>query len=72
MAEKTSEALSLEAKFDKLDEIVEALEGDNVSLEKSFELYKQGMDYIKECNEEISAVEQKVLLLKENGETDEF
>lgn len=67
-----SEKLSLEEKFDKLDEIVEALENEDVSLEKSFELYKQGMDYLKECNEEISTVEQKVLQLKDNGETDDF
>ena len=67
-----SEKLTLEEKFNKLDEIVEALENEEVSLEKSFELYKQGMDYLKECNEEISIVEQKVLQLKDNGDTDEF
>lgn len=66
------EKLTLEEKFAKLDSIVKELEGTDISLEKSFDLYKQGMDFVKECNDEIETVEKKVLLLKDNGETNDF
>lgn len=69
---KAEEKLSLEERFEQLDSIVEELESNDISLEKSFELYKKGMDYLKECSDEISSVEKKVMQLKDNGETDEF
>lgn len=66
------EKISLEDKFNKLDEIVSKLEEADISLDQSFELYKQGMEYVKECSEELNAVEKKVLQIRNNGETDEF
>ncbi len=59
---------SLETVFEQLDEIVEKLEGENVSLEDSFGLYHKGMDLLKVCNEKIDTIEKKMLILDENGE----
>lgn len=67
MAEQT-----LEAVFEKLDEIVGKLEGDNVSLEESFALYHQGMDMLKVCNDKIDTIEKKMMVLDENGEQHDF
>ena len=67
MAEKT-----LEHVFEELDEIVEKLEGEEVSLEESFALYHKGMDLLKICNEKIDTVEKKMMVLDENGEQHEF
>lgn len=67
MAEQT-----LEAVFEQLDEIVERLEGEGVSLEDSFQLYHKGMDLLKICNEKIDTVEKKMQILDENGEQHEF
>lgn len=67
MAEQT-----LEAVFEQLDEIVEQLEGESVSLEDSFQLYHKGMDLLKICNEKIDTVEKKMQILDENGEEHEF
>ena len=63
---------SLETVFEQLDEIVEKLEGENVSLEDSFGLYHKGMDLLKVCNEKIDTIEKKMLILDENGEQHEF
>lgn len=63
---------SLEAVFGELDEIVNQLEGQEVSLETSFQLYQKGMDLLRICNEKIDAVEKKMLMLDENGEQHEF
>ena len=67
MAEQT-----LETVFEQLDNIVEQLEGDSVSLEESFQLYHQGMDLLKICNDKIETVEKKMMVLDENGEQHEF
>lgn len=58
---------SLEEVFEQLDQIVEQLEGANVSLEDSFRLYHQGMKLLKVCNDKIDTVEKKMLMLDENG-----
>lgn len=58
---------SLEEVFEQLDQIVEQLEGANVSLEDSFGLYHQGMKLLKVCNDKIDTVEKKMLMLDENG-----
>ena len=45
---------------------------DDVSLEKSFDLYNKGMNLLKECGKSIDEVEKKVLVLDEDGSTHEF
>ena len=63
---------SLETVFEQLDEIVEQLEAEDVSLEDSFELYHKGIDLLKVCNEKIDTIEKKMMVLDENGEQHEF
>lgn len=63
---------SLEELFDNLQEVVDQLENEDVSLEESFRLYNEGMILLKKCNETIDTVEKKILVLDENGETHEF
>lgn len=63
---------SLETVFEQLDEIVEQLEAEDVSLEDSFGLYHKGMDLLKVCNEKIDTIEKKMMMLDENGEQHEF
>lgn len=66
------EEQTLEEVFAQLDRIVNQLEGEEVSLETSFQLYHEGMDLLKKCNEKIDAVEKKMLILDEDGEQHEF
>ena len=63
---------SLEELFEDLDQVVSKLEGEDISLEESFQLYQRGMEMLKECNETIDTVEKKVQMLDEDGETHEF
>ena len=62
----------LEKIFEQLDEVVEQLEAEDVSLEDSFGLYHKGMDLLKVCNEKIDTIEKKMMMLDENGEEHEF
>ena len=63
---------TLDQSFEKLEEMIGKLEQEDISLEESFKLYKEGMKLIKACNGKIDKVEKEVLKLNENGELDEF
>lgn len=64
--------MAKEQAFEKLEEMIGDLEQEDISLEESFKLYKEGMKLIKSCNDKIDKVEKEVLKLNENGELDEF
>lgn len=63
---------TLDQAFGKLEEMIGKLEQEDISLEESFQLYKEGMKLIKSCNDRIDKVEKEVLKLNGNGELDEF
>lgn len=64
--------MTLEEKFARLEETVEKLESEDISLEDSFRIYKEGMELLKQCNDEIDKVEKQVMQLNEAGELEEF
>ena len=72
MAKEQEQKLSLEEALGKLDETIARLQSEDVSLEESFSLYKEGMDYVKVCSETIDMVEKKVLMLNQEGSLDEL
>lgn len=66
------EQVPLEELFQNLEEVIGKLEGEDVNLEESFRLYKQGMELLNRCNTVIDTVEKKVLILDDNGNTRQF
>ena len=68
----TEKKENLEEMFDRLDQVIGTLEGEDVSLEEAFGLYDQGMKLTRRCNQTINEVEKKILVLDENGEKHEF
>lgn len=64
--------MTLEQAFEKLEDSIAMLERDDLSLEDSFKIYREGMKLIQTCNDKIDKVEKEVLKLGENGELDEF
>lgn len=70
--EKNTETPALEDMFTDLEEVIGKMEGTDITLEQSFELYNQGMELLKKCNQAIDSVEKKVLVLDEDGDTHEF
>ena len=55
--------MDFEAKVKKLEKIVEQMQTGELSLDKSFELFEQGIKLSKECNRQLSEVENKVKIL---------
>ena len=64
---ETKKERSLEQSMEELEQVMEALNQPEVSLEESFSLYKKGMDLLLECNQAIDKVEKELMILEENG-----
>lgn len=64
--------MTLEDNFLKIEEVIEKLESDDISLEDAFAAYSEGMKLLKDCNCQIDKVEKKVLKLTEDGEMTEL
>ncbi len=70
--EEKKEKFQLEAAFDRVEEVLEKLGDQDVSLEESFTLYREGMQLLKQCNEQIDRVEKQMLEIDEEGNTSGF
>ena len=64
--------ITLEERFSHISDILEKMETKDVSLDESFELYKQGIGEIKEASEMLDTIEKAMLVLNESGEMEEF
>ena len=52
---------TLEQTFERLEDLIGKLEQEDISLEESFKLYKEGMKLVSSCNDRIDKVEKEVL-----------
>lgn len=66
MAEKEK---SLEVSFEELNNIINKLGEEEISLEESFKLYQEGMKLLKQCNNSIDKVEKQLIVLGEEQNT---
>lgn len=64
--------MTIEENFAKIEETIEMLEGEDISLEEAFAAYSEGMKLLKACNEQIDTVEKKVLKLAGDGSLTEL
>ena len=63
---------TIESAFEELNVIITALDKEDVSLEKSFDLYQAGLKLVQYCNDKIEKVEKKIIIVNEAGDVDEF
>ncbi|MBQ2901737.1 MAG: exodeoxyribonuclease VII small subunit [Agathobacter sp.] len=68
-SEKT---VSLEERFEHIEEIIEKMETGDITLDKSFELYKNGLEEIKAANAMLDDIEKAMLVMNEDGSLEEF
>jgi|ETNmetMinimDraft_30_1059905.scaffolds.fasta_scaffold137894_2 exodeoxyribonuclease VII small subunit len=60
--------LKFEEAVTRLEEIVQQLEGETVSLEESLKLFEEGMNLTKLCREELTVAESTIKILSRNSE----
>ncbi len=64
-----SDNILFEDAIARLEQIVRMLDGGNVPLDKSLELYEEGVKLVKICNCRLENAEQKIkVLVEKNGE----
>ena len=59
---------NIEDNFKELDEILEKMQDEDVSLDESFEMYKKGIEIVKDSNEQIEKIEKQIEVLEEDTE----
>ena len=64
--------MTLEEKLAKLDAMTEQLRKEDITLEESFSLYKDGMELIKQCTADIDRVEKQVQILNADGQVTDW
>lgn len=60
--------MKIEENFEKIEKVIAELESPETDLERSFELYEQGMKLLKEAEDGISRVEEKLTVLSRERE----
>ncbi|MBE7023707.1 MAG: exodeoxyribonuclease VII small subunit [Clostridia bacterium] len=65
--------VSFEENLRELEDIVNKLEGGDVSLDEMMQLFESGIAKTRECNERLKKAEQKITVLMKNafGEMEE-
>ena len=67
MNDRQEQARSFEASLEALEQIVRQLESGDLPLEKSLELFEQGIRLSRECQERLSQAERRIeVLLRDN------
>ncbi|MBR1442140.1 MAG: exodeoxyribonuclease VII small subunit [Firmicutes bacterium] len=61
---------SFEQSLERLEEIVENMEKNEMSLDESVKLYKEGIELYTRCAENLGKLEQEVIMLKKTAEGD--
>lgn len=70
--ENNKKEMGLEERFAAIESILNQMEGENVTLDESFELYKKGMEQMKAANQALDQIEKAMLVMNESGELEEF
>ena len=60
--------LKFEDKMKRLQEIVELLDREDTDLDKSIELYKEGLDLSKDLKKQLSSYESQIEEIGDNNE----
>ena len=69
---ENKEEFTVEESFEKLDELLNRLESKDITLDESFELYKKGMEELKNCSKKIDATKKAVMAISSEGNLVEF
>ncbi|MCR5773435.1 MAG: exodeoxyribonuclease VII small subunit [Butyrivibrio sp.] len=66
------EGISVEEAFKRVDDVISAMQEDDITLEESFHKYKEGIDLLKFAGTMIDRVEKEALKISEDGELEVF
>ena len=67
MEEKQTE-MTIEESFDKLDAIINSMQASSLSLQKTFDLYKEGIALVEQCSRKIDKIKCEIEVIGGNQE----
>ena len=60
---------SIEGAFEQLEDIIEQLSSEEISLSDSMDLYKQGVKILDKCSQTLDKTQKEIIILQE-GQND--
>jgi exodeoxyribonuclease VII small subunit len=60
--------MSFEGAVSRLEEIVQKMEDQELSLEESIEIFREGMDLVSFCNKKLDEAERKISIIVKDSE----
>ena len=67
---KTNKNINLEDAFNQLSDIVNEIEQDNLSLDRTMELFEEGMLLTRICQKKLKKAEERVKILLDDNKID--
>ena len=64
----TEKKIDIESTLKQLEKIVAQMEEENLNLEDSLKSYEKGVSLVKEAQESLNKIEEKIQILSENNE----
>ena len=64
--------ITLEQAMSRLEEIIAALENNQISLEKSVDLFQEGIKLSKICSDKLAGIEDKVAKILVDGKLEDL
>lgn len=56
---------TIEQNFEEIEKIIKSMQEEDVTLDKSFELYNQGLRLVKDCTSQIDKIEKQIKIINE-------
>ena len=56
---------TIEQNFEQIENIISDMNKEDITLDKSFELYNKGLKLVKDCNNQIDKIEKQIKILNE-------
>lgn len=67
MDNNSNKKQSIEDNFVELENILREMQSEEITLDKSFELYNRGLKLVQDCNGQLDTIEKKIKILEEGN-----
>lgn len=56
---------TIEQNFEEIENIIKEMQEEEVTLDKSFELYNNGINLVRDCSAQIDKIEKQIQIINE-------
>ena len=57
---------TIEQNFEEIENIIKEMQEEDVTLDKSFELYNNGINLVRDCSAQIDKIEKQIQIINED------